>query len=65
MYCSFASGGKMLKGRQLYLLRRSKDISRDKLSEVLCISNNEITIYENGIREIPVEIYNKWIEIIK
>lgn len=55
----------MLHGRQLYLLRLKKNISREKISEKLGLSSNDITIYENGIKDIPEEIYKKWIEIIK
>ena len=54
----------MLKGRQFYLLRIKKNITRDKLSELLGIPSNDIVIYENGIKEIPEDIYNRWINII-
>ncbi len=55
----------MLGGRQLYLLRTRKGISRDRLGAELGLPGNDLIIYENGIRSIPDELYNKWVEIIR
>ncbi len=55
----------MLKGRQFYLLRKGKNMTRDQLGEILNITYNEVTIYENGIREIPDDLYQKWFETMK
>ncbi len=55
----------MLKGRQFFLLRTCKNITREEVSDILGISYNDIIMYENGIKEIPEELYNRWIDAIK
>jgi transcriptional regulator with XRE-family HTH domain len=55
----------MLTGRQFYLLRTvDRKITREKLAELLGISYNDIVLYENEKKEIPAEIYCKWIKIV-
>ncbi|MCX7921571.1 MAG: helix-turn-helix domain-containing protein [Clostridia bacterium] len=53
-----------LNGRQLYLLRIKRDISREKLAGILGITANEITIYENNIKAIPTSLYQQWIKVL-
>jgi hypothetical protein len=56
----------MLNGRQLYLLRtQNTQISSNKLSELLNISENDIIIYEYGKKPIPEELYLKWTNLLK
>ena len=52
-------------GRQLYLLRtRDTDISDKQLAEMLGITVNDILIYEYGRKEIPKELYDRWLSIV-
>jgi transcriptional regulator with XRE-family HTH domain len=55
----------MLKGRQFFLLRSYKNITREEISNILGVSCNDIIMYENGLKEIPEELYNLWVEAVK
>lgn len=56
----------MLSGRQLYLLRdRKNHISDIELSKQVGLSVNDIIIYEYGIKPIPQDVYDKWIQILQ
>lgn len=52
-------------GRQLYLLRtRDTNLSRKQLANILELSENDIIIYEHGRKEIPKELYDKWLSLL-
>lgn len=54
-----------IKGRQLRLLRtRDTNITKNQIAEMLKITPNDIVIYEYGRKEIPEELYNKWLNIV-
>lgn len=67
MYQSVSvAGGHMLSGRQLYLLRvRDTKITDKKLAEMLEITVNDILYYEYGKKEIPNELYHRWVAFIE
>jgi hypothetical protein len=54
----------MLNGRQLYLVRIKRHIPKEELSEKLGVPYNDVTIYENDVKEIPQDLYEKWISIL-
>lgn len=55
----------MLSGRQLRLLRLNSNIPKDELLNRLQITENELTIFEYGIEQLPEDLYERWVKILK
>lgn len=55
----------MLKGKQLRLLRQTKEIKAKYIAEQLRVTNGYISILESERQSIPTHIYEKWIRLLK
>lgn len=55
----------MLTGTQLHILRFEYDIKPSYICERLKITPIELSTYESEMRNIPDQLYEQWIDIIR
>ena len=50
-------------GEKIRALRESKGMSQEQLAELIGVSKNSISKYENGQAEMKIGVYNRLVEI--
>lgn len=54
----------MLRGNQLKRMRILKNITQKEVAEHLGVKENYISMLENEYRDIPLDKYYKWLNIL-